>query len=278
MTTAKHRPHAMHPDIDALVPLLKTTAQEEILPRFARAERSFKPDGSIVTEVDFAVQNRLALALKQRYPQFELLGEEMDEARQRALLDRAGPGLWCLDPLDGTSNFAAGLPFFCISLALLRGGEPVLGLIYDPVRDECFAAEKGRGAWLNGQPLDGHGGGLPLRHGLAMVDFKRLDPALAAELALHPPYSSHRYLGSGALEWCWLAAGRFHAYLHGGQKLWDYAAGSLILAEAGGCATSLDGAPILATALKPTSVVAAANPGLFGEWRAFLAPRTARPT
>ena len=262
----------MLPNIDDLSGLVKSVAREEILPRYTHAEARRKADGSIVTEVDFAMQNRLAEALGARYPEFELLGEEMDEARQLELLDQGDGGVWCLDPLDGTGNFASGLPLFCVSLALLMEGQPVLGLIYDPVRDECFTAERGRGAHLNGIRLECRDSAPPLRRCLAMVDFKRLDHAMAAKLATHPPYRSHRYLGSGALEWCWLAAGRFHVYLHGGQMLWDYAAGALILAEAGGRSLSLRGTPMFSSGLRPTSVVAAANARLFEEWWVALEP------
>jgi myo-inositol-1(or 4)-monophosphatase len=112
-----------------------------------------------------------------------------------------------------------------------------------------------------------------LRRSIAVVDFKRLPAALAAALVASPPYSSQRYFGSGALEWAWLAAGRFQVYLHGRQKLWDYAAGALILAEAGGLAESLDGGPIYTEALQPRSAVAACDAALFEAWKAWLAAR-----
>jgi myo-inositol-1(or 4)-monophosphatase len=265
----------MLPNLDDLATLIKAVAREELLPRFTRTERCLKADGSIVTEADLAIQQRLAEALRVQYPQFELLGEEMEEAEQRALLARTGRGLWCLDPVDGTSNFAAGLPFFCISLALLVGTEPVLGIIYDPIRDECFTAERGRGARLNGLRLQCEPPNLPLRRCLAVVDFKRLGRNLATELATRPPYASQRYLGSGALEWCWLAAGRFQVYLHGYQKLWDYAAGALILAEAGGRAETMRGEPIFTPELQPRSVIAALDAELFEEWRKAVAERMA---
>ncbi|MGX2041165.1 inositol monophosphatase family protein [Methylocaldum sp. MU1018] len=260
----------MLPHLDDLAALIKEVAREELRPRFAGTERRFKADGSVVTEADLAVQNRLTVRLRERCPEFELLGEEMDAQRQQALLAQSSPGLWCLDPLDGTSNFAAGLPFFGISLALLIEHKPVLGIVYDPIRDECFTAERGRGAWLNGVRLEVRPAGLPLQRSLAVVDFKRLGP-LAAKLAARPPYSSQRNLGSVALEWCWLAAGRFHVYLHGKQKLWDYAAGALILSEAGGHAETLQGEPIFGPELQPRSVVAAGDARLFEEWKTWLA-------
>ena len=261
------------PDLERLAGLVRTVAHEEILPRFRHAQRHYKPDGSVVTEADLAVQERLGQELAAAYPAIDLLGEEMDEARQRALLDRAGRLLWCLDPVDGTSNFAAGLPFFSISLGLLQNHEPVLGVVYDPVREECYTAAKGQGAWLNGERLQCQPSSLPLRRCLAMVDFKRLGPTLAAALALRPPYSSLRYTGSGALEWCWLAAGRYQLYLHGQQKLWDFAAGALVLSEAGGVAATLDGEPLFAPGVLTRSVVAAPDERLFAEWRQAIAER-----
>ena len=254
----------------ALAQIVKTAAREELLPRFAECERRFKADGSIVTEADVAMQRRLTRELAAFAPQYRLLGEEMSREEQGELLQAGDGGLWCLDPLDGTSNFASGIPFFCVSLGLLVGRRPLLGLVYDPVRDECFAAQAGGGAFLNGRPLRCRPAGLVLRQAIAVVDFKRLPPALAAALVSRPPYSSQRYFGSGALEWAWLAAGRYQIYLHGRQKLWDYAAGALILAEAGGFAESLDGGPVYTEALRPRSAVAACDAGLFAEWRAWL--------
>ncbi|AAU91415.1 inositol monophosphatase family protein [Methylococcus capsulatus] len=260
----------MFPEIATLETLLRDVAREELLPRFARAQRSVKPDGSIVTEADLAVQERLAGELRKLTPDVEVLGEEMSRDEQESLVARAGAGLWCLDPLDGTSNFAAGIPFFSISLALIREGGSVLGLVYDPVRGECFVASAGEGAWVNGERLLPRRVGLSLRRCIAVVDFKRLDRALRRRLVDEPPFSSQRNFGSTALEWCWLAAGRYHLYLHGGQKLWDYAAGMLILAEAGGRATRLAREVSVAADMGVRSAVAALDPELFGQWVAWL--------
>lgn len=262
-------------DLDDLVALVRTIAREELLPRFTHTEARIKADGTVVTEADLVVQMRLAEALRERYPRFELLGEEMEETRQRALLAESTAGLWCLDPVDGTGNFAAGFPLFCISLGLLIGAEPELGVVYDPIRDECFTARRGHGAHLNGQPLRCRPTRIPLQRCLAVVDLKRLDPELATNLAAYPPYCSQRYLGSGALEWCWLAANRFHLYLHGKQKLWDFAAGALILAEAGGFSATLEGEPLFAGRGLARSAIAASDSRLFGAWQGIVAARMA---
>lgn len=261
--------------LDALTRIIKVAAREELLPRFAEPERRFKADGSIVTEADIAMQRRLVAELQALAPEYQVLGEEMSEEEQRELVSAGAGGLWCLDPLDGTSNFAAGLPFFGVSLGLLIGHRPTLGLVYDPIRDECFSAEKGKGAWLNGQPIRCRSAELPLRRAIAVIDFKRL-AGLARTLAANPPYSSQRYFGSVALEWCWLAANRFHVYLHGRQKLWDYAAGALILSEAGGYVETIEGEAIFSQDLQPRSAMAACDGNLFAEWKAWLtATRTA---
>lgn len=250
--------------------LIREAAQRELMPRFNNVTRSFKRDGSIVTEADTATQHFLHRALVEHFGQIAFLGEEMTTSEQEALLSHAGNNLWVLDPLDGTSNFAAGIPYFCVSLALIRHGEVVLGFIYDPLRDECFAAEKGKGATLNGQPLRAPMMLPPIEHSIGLVDLKRLDGELATRLATHPPYASQRSFGSGALDWCMIASGRCHLYLHGGQKLWDYAAGQLILNEAGGYSSTLDGESVLQLMLVPRSVVAAPSMELHERWLHWL--------
>jgi myo-inositol-1(or 4)-monophosphatase len=258
------------PDLGELSEIVIRTAQEELVPRFAEVARTHKTDGSIVTAADLAMQAALTRELAERWPQYGLLGEEMTESEQQHLWDHPGPGIWVLDPLDGTSNFATGIPFFSVSLALVIGGDPVLGLVLDPLRNECFTAERGNGARLNGGPLTSAVPGIPLRRSIAVVDFKRLSDPLAARLGAEPPFGSQRNFGSSALDWCWLAADRYQIYVHGGQKLWDYAAGSLIFEEAGGHAVTLDGECVYCGGFESRSVVAALDEGLFKEWYGWI--------
>lgn len=260
----------MQPTLEQLRQLVIPLAQRELLPRFTRAAAELKADGSVVTEADLALQRELAAALAAQWPHIPLLGEEMEPAEQQRLLEQSEEGLWCLDPLDGTSNFAAGIPYFAVALALVRGGEVQLGLVYDPIRDECFTAERGKGAWLNDTRLSSRTPVATLKRCVAMIDFKRLSPELATRLVCETPFASQRNFGSSALDWCQLAAARGQLYLHGKQNLWDYAAGSLILAEAGGRAVTLDGEPVLHVALKQRSVVAALDPQLFRLWCDWL--------
>ncbi|WP_018232476.1 inositol monophosphatase family protein [Thioalkalivibrio thiocyanodenitrificans] len=262
------------PSLETVQTLVRAAGQAELLPRFNRIGHTVKSDGSILTEADLAVDHRLRDALARCWPDIGFLSEEMDAAEQRALLADHSRPLWCLDPLDGTSNFAACLPLFAISLTLLEAGEPRLAVTYDPVRDECFSAVRGGGAWLHQDGATLRLGTryfhVPLSRSVALVDLKRLPAQLAGRLAQSPPYGSQRNLGSCALEWAWLAAGRGHVYLHGGQKLWDLAAGSLLLSEAGGRAETLDGGELRCRGTGPHSAVAALDPDLFRSWRAWL--------
>jgi myo-inositol-1(or 4)-monophosphatase len=255
--------------LTALEDIIIPAAQQELLPRFARVERQHKRDGSVLTEADLAVQSRIAAQLQQQWPETVFLGEEMTAAEQSALLDGGQP-VWCLDPLDGTSNFAAGIPYFCVSLALLQQGGVRLGIIYDPLRDECFTASHEQGACLNGEPLRIKPSGLELRQTTALIDFKRLEKDLATRLVTEQPYASQRSFGSVALDWCWLAAGRCHVYLHGRSNIWDYAAGNYIFHAAGGYSSTLDGETVFTHALTPRSSVAALDPSLFAAWTKWL--------
>jgi myo-inositol-1(or 4)-monophosphatase len=263
----------MSPELESICALLRGAAETEILPRFRNVAARSKADGSLVTAADLGAQQRLIEALADLHPARPLLGEEMDAAVQRRLLADAATGVWCLDPLDGTSNYACGFPYFAVSLALLLGGEAVLGAIYDPVREECFGAERGRGAWLNGAPLRLESSASELKQCLALVDLKRLPPQDLVRLGGDAPYRSQRNLGSVALDWCWLAAGRGQLYLHGGQKLWDHAAGRLIAEEAGASARLLGPGGVEvppALSLEPRMAVAAASAGLLGQWLGWL--------
>jgi myo-inositol-1(or 4)-monophosphatase len=262
----------MLPALETLRDLVRAAARTELMPRFAEVARHIKHDGSVVTEADVAMQHRLKSELAQRWPEYDFLGEEMAGHEHERLTASTSKGLWCVDPLDGTSNYATGIPFFAVSLALLVDGQPEIGLVYDPVRDECFMARRGQGARLNDIALGVHEPPLPevLHRCIAAVDFKRLAPGLGARLGARPPYGSQRNFGASSLEWCWLADGRFHLYLHGGQKLWDYAGGHLILTESGGRACTLEGEEVFSHGMKPRSVVAAVTPALFSAWKAWV--------
>ena len=247
--------------------LVIDAGKEELLTRFQHSAFTYKQDGSLVTEADLNVQSRLQDELNKLHPEIPLLGEEMSAQHQDHVIADGSGSFWCLDPLDGTSNFASGIPFFSISLALIENGQPIMGIVYDPIRDECFLAEKGKGTRLNDKLLDAttaaHN---DIKKCSAIIDFKRLEPELATRLATGAPYSSQRSFGSVALDWAWLAAGRGQIYLHGKQKLWDYAAGWLILDEAGGSSSTLEGEFGFQATLEPRSALAATTVNLHQQW------------
>jgi len=262
--------HSALPELDKLVEIIKTMAMRELKPRFARIQQQFKSDGSIITEADCAMQAALQSALQVHWPQIAFLGEEMPAAEQEQVLRDSSTGVWIVDPLDGTSNYSVGIPCYAVSVALIVNGEVVQGVVYDPERDECFYAQRGQGASLNGSDLKLDSMCDVDRMTVGVVDFKRLAPDLAMRLATQPPYKSQRSFGSVALDWCWMAAGRGDVYVHGKQKLWDYAAGLVILQEAGGCASTLQGEAVYNGTLTPRSAVSAINQNLFDKWLAYL--------
>ena len=240
--------------------------------RYLKVAHQRKSDGSLFTEADLAAQDRLMQLLPTIVPA-PVVGEEMPLELQQQRWSAGKSGVWCVDPIDGTSNFVNGLPYFAISVALMRQGRSVLGVVYDPVADELFSAERGGGSFLNGERLPIKERVPQLGSAMAEVDFKRLSVPLAQALAASPPYSSQRNFGASTLEWCYVAAGRFDVYLHGGQKLWDYAAGSLILEEAGGLMCSLDNDDFWANEGWKRSVLAARTPELFDAWVRWVRAR-----
>ena len=255
--------------LKATIAAVKLVAAEEIMPRYLKVSHQHKNDGSLCTEADLATQTALTRKL-QALCNVPVLGEEMTEAEQHEIWRTATDGMWCVDPIDGTSNFVHGLPYFAVSVALLRGGRSVLGVVYDPVADEVFSAELGKGAYLNGEKLFGRIAVKTMSQALANVDMKRLHTGLVARLAMSPPYASHRNFGASTLDWCYTAAGRYDLYLHGGQKLWDYAAGMLILSETGGYACCIENDDFSAGDIWQRSVIAARSESMFGEWRDWI--------
>ncbi len=255
--------------LKATIAAVKLVAAEEIMPRYLKVAHQHKIDGSLCTEADIATQTALIKKL-QVICNVPVLGEEMAESEQQAIWQSSQDGLWCVDPIDGTSNFVHGLPYFAVSVALLRGGKSVLGVVYNPVLEEMFAAELGKGVYLNGEKLCTRLSGETMAQALANVDMKRLDVALAASLAAHPPYASQRNFGASTLDWCYTAMGRYDLYLHGGQKLWDYAAGMLIFSEMGGYVSCIDSDDFAAGDVWQRSVIAAGNETLFNEWKAWI--------
>jgi myo-inositol-1(or 4)-monophosphatase len=258
-------------DLDAVASVVRTVAMREVMPRFRHARIARKSDGSIVTDADTAAQAALETGLRAIFD-CPVVGEEMTEAVQRRAWN-AGSWCWCVDPLDGTGNFANGKSYFAVSVALVHDRVSQLGAVYAPCSDEMFTARRGSGAWFNGMPM--HPAPRAARLGNAAVEvglFKNLGP-LKRALTDNPPFRELASSGASALQWCHLADGRFDLFLHPGENPWDYAAGALVLEEAGGRLATFSCDDYWSDPAWRRSAIAAASPALFDEWALWVRSR-----
>jgi myo-inositol-1(or 4)-monophosphatase len=219
----------------------------------------------LVTEVDRQSEAFLLGEIQHLFPGHQIVSEEIGLVPGREV------DQWYVDPLDGTVNYAHGIPVFAVSIAYARDGVVTLGVVYDPLRDELFAAERGQGAWCNRRKLQVS----------RVTEFQR------SLLVTGFPYDAWstpqnnlenfgrfarmtqgvRRLGSAALDLCYVAAGRFDGYWELSLKPWDLAAGGLIAAEAGAVVTNLDGC---SEYLTPPCSLLAAPPGLHAKMLEIL--------
>lgn len=262
-------------DINDLIVIVRKVAKDELLPLFGEVKNKKKTDGSLITEADIAVQYKIKTDLNQLDADILFLSEEISKEEQSKLLSQSNTPIWILDPVDGTTNFSSGIPYYSISLALMINDQIELGLVYDPERDECFYAKKGHGAKLQtgnypAAPVKNSSKVTKLMDAVACVDFKRLPKELGIKIVTQHPFRSQRSFGSVALDWCWLAAGRFDVYLHGKQNIWDYAAGQLIFSESGGFSSTITGEPVFIKRLEARTAIGAGNASLFAEWASWL--------
>lgn len=257
--------------LNQLIHLVRHVAQTEVMPRFLEVSVSKKHDGSLLTEADVAAQAAFARGL-QGIIDCPMLGEEMSSAEQCALWQHNQQGLWVVDPIDGTNNFINGLPHFALSVAFVAQGCAQMGVVYNPVSQELFYAQRGHGAYLNGEQLPLRKVNKPLSDAIAGVEVKYLRSGkLASRMHTLSPVGSQRSMGCSTLDWCYLAAGRYDVYVHGGQRLWDYAAGALIYEEAGGQLATLEGDAFWSGQhVFSRSVIAALQPALFEQWLKWI--------
>lgn len=216
----------------------------------------FEKDGlaNLVTSSDLAVQEFLTGRLSEVLPGSGFICEEED------FHDTSKELFWIIDPIDGTANYSRGIADCCISVALAKKDEgPVLGVVYSPARGELYSAIKGGGAFLNGKPV--HVSDRPFENGIfccAMSTYRKEFAKTCSDIIydVHMRSNDTRRWGSAAIELCLLASGFVELYFEMRLQPWDYAAGELILTEAGGCIASFDGK---APSLYAPSLVAAAN-------------------
>ena len=264
-TLALRPPTALLPSAAATHPLLRVgveaayAAGVHLLDSVGSAEvKARKLDrADLVTAVDGECQEIIEARIRALEGVHSILGEESvppgADAAVAALQERLGPAatdgewLWIIDPIDGTTNFVAGLPLCAVSIGITdaRSGARMGAVVLDPFRDECFTAWRGAGAWLNGEPMRCSEvsdladavvcGCSPKLHAVSS--------ALRGLAVLMPQVRSIRILGSGVLNFAWVACGRLSAYWEPELAPWDTAAGTLLIEEAGGAVTDLDGSP-----------------------------------
>lgn len=220
---------------------------------------SFKGRTDIVTDVDFAAEKAVLQVLSEAYPGFGVLAEES------GAVQASSPYTWVVDPLDGTRNYAQGIPHFSTVVALMHDETPVLGVTYDPVREETWTAQLGCGAFLNGQPISVSKteeiSQSLLGCDLGYVD-ERAGHAIDLIRSLWPGMLTMRLMGSAALGLAYAAAGRLDLYFHHSLAPWDIASGLVLAREAGGAVVDRQGQP---AGLNSPSVIAA-NPRLVDEF------------
>ena len=201
----------------------------------------YKGGTELVTEADEKAEQKIREVLEESFPDYGMLTEESGE------LEGEADARWIVDPLDGTTNYVHGVPFFSVSIALERNGEVVLGVVHDPMANETYAAERGEGATLNGELIGVSDTDEPVR-ALVGTSYPDDPGELPKGLDLFGRFTDlvrgMRRLGSGALDLCYVAVGRLDGCYEQGFSAWDIAAGVLILEEAGGEATSYQGSEL----------------------------------
>ena len=197
---------------------------------------------NLVTETDKASEKLITDFIRKKYPSHGILAEEGSEQNTSAEY------LWVIDPLDGTTNFAHGLPIFSVSIGVQKNGETIAGVVYDVMRDVVFSAEKNSGSFENGKRIKVNKNS-NLGHGMLVTGFpydikENPDKAFERFIAFLKEARAIRRLGSAAIDFCYVANGVFDGFWEVSLHPWDLCAGKLIVEEAGGLVTNFDGNPI----------------------------------
>jgi myo-inositol-1(or 4)-monophosphatase len=246
----------------ALAAEVARAAGRVLMERYERIERiDYKSARDIVTEVDHLSEDLIIAAIRERHPTDGFLAEESGEHKSgEGDAPTSGTGrVWIIDPVDGTINYANGIPFFCVSIGLAVDGRPSVGVVLDPTRDELFAATADGPATLNGEPIT-------TSDKDKLTDFV-VQMALSGRSvvrrarAVRKQIRISRSMGSSALGLAYVANGRFDAFIQqAGMSNWDVAAGALIAERAGATVTAMDGGPWFDLSRKAGSIGAIAAP------------------
>jgi myo-inositol-1(or 4)-monophosphatase len=240
---------------------LARRAGELLTERFEKVERvDYKSAKDVVTEVDHLSEALILDAIRAAHPRDGIIAEESGEHAGDGRAPTAGEGrAWIVDPLDGTINYANGIPFFCVSIALVEAGRPAVGVIHDPIRRETFSATDDGPALRDGEPI-------AASDKAALSDFvvsmALSGPALVTRARIvRKAIRVPRSMGSAALALAYVGNGRFDAFVQqGGLSLWDVAAAGLIAERGGATVTNLAGEPWFDVARKPRSIGILAAP------------------
>jgi myo-inositol-1(or 4)-monophosphatase len=224
-------------------------------------ERKGRQD--FVSEADKACEEFVAGALLKAFPEDSFLGEEGGLRHVR------GDATWIIDPIDGTSNFLAGIPIWCVSLGLVIGGRSILGVIYNPATDELYTAQAGEGAFLNGRPIRVSGAARldEARMGLGFSYRRPVEAHVRAVSACLEASCEYVRFGSGALGMAFAADGRLDGYYEAHINAWDIAAGLVLVTEAGGWCSDFFAPP---DAFAKGNAILATTPGLVEPLRRLL--------
>jgi myo-inositol-1(or 4)-monophosphatase len=239
-----------------------------------RVKIEYKGEADLVTVADRKSEALIRERIRQQWPEHDILGEE------GGLRDNGSEYRWYVDPLDGTTNFAHGFPVFCVSLALEHQGKRIAGVIYDPTRDELFAAELGNGAYLNQQRIH-VSATTRLEECLVATGFPSHKRHKNPNIFFYHQITLHthgvRRAGSAALDLCSVACGRFDGLWEFNLKPWDTAAGVLIVQEAGGSVTDFKGGPFQLDGWETLASNGIVHRALLNEFEQILSGRDLEP-
>jgi len=266
------------PTPGSFVPTMAEIAREagallmQFLQRHVAVE--YKGEADLVTVADRQSEALIRERIRQHWPSHDILGEE------EGLKDTGSEYRWYVDPLDGTTNFAHGFPVFCVSMALEHKGVRIAGVVYDPTRDELFAAEQGSGAFLNQKKIQ-VSKTANLAECLVATGFpshkRHKNPNIFFYHQITLKTHGVRRAGSAALDLCCVACGRFDGFWEFNLNPWDTAAGVLLVEEAGGRVTNFDGGPFQLNSRETVASNGAVHQSLLGEFEQIIAGRGLEP-
>ena len=222
-----------------------------------------KGPADLVTEADLAAEQVVRQTIADTFPLDRFIGEESaDSATVETILNESTSCVWVVDPLDGTTNYAHHNPFYACSVAAVRGGQILAGVVYQPVTDDCYVAVRGQGAALNGKRL--RASSISAVHSALVAvslppKIRRNAAVVQQFLSILEQAQAIRRTGSAALNMCYVASGRLDAYWAMSTSAWDIAAGALLVTEAGGTVSDVHGGPFDLSRPHP---LAAATPEL----------------